>query len=193
MASGLYHELDSLRAAHFAHHWLHLPCIAFLITEVSGKPGQNQGANFTYQVKARGLHDLLITTEDRLIQVWLGKPAPQAFYLVHPWNRDLLELPGHAEPPPSPEALESMEEYWTLTGSLLDDVSSGEKWTVDSESQSQALRLIVRLAQPFSAFLLAQQRGGEYKRIGSDHVIVAQVKDIASIHDIIDVRTLEIL
>ncbi|KAG1888594.1 hypothetical protein F4604DRAFT_1569692 [Suillus subluteus] len=198
MASGLYHELGAMKAARFAHRRLHLPCIAFLVTEVRGKPGQNQGANFTYQVKARGLHDLLITTEDRLVQFWPGRPALRTFYLVRPWNRDLLELPdfaelpGHAEPP-SPEASESMEEYWTSPGSSLDDVSSGEKGTVDSETQAQALRLIVRLGQPFSAFLLAQQRGGEYKRIGSDHVIVAQVKDMASIRDTIHVRTLEIL
>jgi len=55
------------------------------------------------------------------------------------------------------------------------------------------LRLIARLRQPFSAFLLAQQqRGIEYKRIASDHNIIAQVNDMASIHDMV-VRTLEIL
>jgi hypothetical protein len=32
-------------------------------------------------------------------------------------------------------------------------------------------------------FLLAQQRCGEYKRIASDHDIIAQVKDIGSVHD----------
>ncbi|KAG2339151.1 hypothetical protein BDR05DRAFT_968237 [Suillus weaverae] len=200
--SGLYRELGSLSAARFAHRRLHLPCIAFLVTEVRGRPGQNQGANFTYQVKAKGLHDFLITAEDRLIQFWPERPALQTFYLVRPWNRDLLELPDfaelptHTEPHPSPDASQSMEEYQTPPGSPLHDilpVPPGEKGTVDSESHSRALRLIVRLGQPFSAFLLAQQRGGEYKRIASDHVIVAQVKDIASARNIVDVRTLEIL
>ncbi|KIK44829.1 hypothetical protein CY34DRAFT_31498, partial [Suillus luteus UH-Slu-Lm8-n1] len=153
MTSGLYPELGSLSAARFAHRRLHLPCIAFLVTEVRGRPGQDKGAKFMYQVKAKGLHDLLITTEDRLIQFWPGRPALQTFYLVRPWN---------------------------------------QKGTVDSESHSRALRLLVRLGQSFGAFLLAQQRGGEYKRIASDHVIVAQVKDIAFVRDI-DVRTLEIL
>jgi hypothetical protein len=55
------------------------------------------------------------------------------------------------------------------------------------------MRLIVRLGQPFSAFLLVQQRGREYKRIASDHGIIAQVKDVDSVDGMMDVRTLEIL
>ncbi|KAG2124930.1 hypothetical protein BD769DRAFT_1466208 [Suillus cothurnatus] len=35
----------------------------------------------------------------------------------------------------------------------------------------------------------AQQHGGEYKRIASDHDIIAQVKDIASVDKMTDVRT----
>ncbi|KAG2072962.1 hypothetical protein BDR04DRAFT_1095806 [Suillus decipiens] len=51
---------------------------------------------------------------------------------------------------------------------------------------------MVRLGQPFDAFLLAQQRIREYKRIASDYNIVAQVKDITSV-DNMDIRTVEIL
>ncbi|KAG2072927.1 hypothetical protein BDR04DRAFT_1095701 [Suillus decipiens] len=51
---------------------------------------------------------------------------------------------------------------------------------------------MVRLAQPFDAFLLAQQRVGEYKRIASDNNIVAQVQDITSV-DSMDIGTVEIL
>ncbi|KAG1882424.1 hypothetical protein F4604DRAFT_1990708 [Suillus subluteus] len=64
--------------------------------------------------------------------------------------------------------------------------SPGEEELADSEYYSRALRLIVRLGQPFGAFLLVQQRGGEYKRIASDHDIIAQVKDEASVHNIMD-------
>jgi hypothetical protein len=64
---------------------------------------------------------------------------------------------------------------------------------VYSDSNSRALRLIVRLGQPFSAFLLARQRDGEFKRIASDHDIIAQVKDITSVDNMMDIRTLEIL
>jgi hypothetical protein len=52
--------------------------------------------------------------------------------------------------------------------------------------------LIVRLGQSFGALLLAQQRGGEYKRIASNRNIIAQVKDLAAVHNMMDVRTLEI-
>ncbi|KAG2116444.1 uncharacterized protein F5147DRAFT_672863 [Suillus discolor] len=51
---------------------------------------------------------------------------------------------------------------------------------------------MVRLGRPFDAFLLAQQRVGEYKRIASDYNIIAQVKDIASV-DSMDVGAVEIL
>jgi len=53
--------------------------------------------------------------------------------------------------------------------------------------------MIVGLGQPFGALLLAQIRGREYKRIASDYEIVARVKDMASVRDMMDVRTLEIL
>ncbi|KAG0703280.1 hypothetical protein DFH29DRAFT_917207 [Suillus ampliporus] len=51
---------------------------------------------------------------------------------------------------------------------------------------------MVRLGQPFGALFLAQQRGGEYKRIASDHNILARVRDMTSVDDMMDVRTLEI-
>jgi hypothetical protein len=64
---------------------------------------------------------------------------------------------------------------------------------VNLEANEGALRLIVRLGQPFSALFLSQQRGLEYKRIASDHNIIAQVKNMASIDDMMSIRTLEIL
>ncbi|KAG2355723.1 hypothetical protein BDR07DRAFT_1381329 [Suillus spraguei] len=41
------------------------------------RPSQKQKANFTYQVKAKGLHDLLINMKDKLIRFWPGRPALQ--------------------------------------------------------------------------------------------------------------------
>jgi hypothetical protein len=63
----------------------------------------------------------------------------------------------------------------------------------DSESLSPALRLIICLGQPFSVIVLAQQRGGEYKRIASDHDNIVQFKDMASVDNLTDIRALEIL
>jgi hypothetical protein len=55
------------------------------------------------------------------------------------------------------------------------------------------LRLLVRLGQPFGAFLLAQQRGEEYKRIASDRDIIGQINDVHSVEDLMDIRIIEIL
>ncbi|KAG1895217.1 uncharacterized protein F5891DRAFT_1059642 [Suillus fuscotomentosus] len=124
----------------------------------------------------------------------------QTFLLVRPWNRYLLELPEFAEPsglaglPDVADDTDSEEEYSSAPGSPLQNSSSEfpeAEESVDSELSDRALRLIVHLKQPFSAFLLAHQRGGEYKRIASDHDIIAQVKDLSSIPDMI--KTLEIL
>ncbi|KAG1901740.1 uncharacterized protein F5891DRAFT_979238 [Suillus fuscotomentosus] len=90
---------------------------------------------------------------------------------------------------------QSEEGFWSAPQSPSHDLPvklPGKCWA-ESESHLQALQLIVRLGQPFGAFLLAQQRGGEYKRIASDHDIIAQVEDVASINEMMDIRTLEIL
>ncbi|KAG1896281.1 uncharacterized protein F5891DRAFT_983627 [Suillus fuscotomentosus] len=66
LALGLYSSLDRLSAPHFAHRRLHLPCIAFPVTEVRRRSIEPKETYFTYRVKANGLHDLKITTEDRI-------------------------------------------------------------------------------------------------------------------------------
>ncbi|KAG2359514.1 hypothetical protein BDR07DRAFT_1414832, partial [Suillus spraguei] len=193
----LYALLDNLNAPRFANCRLHLPCIAFRVTAVKRSRAQDQEI---YEVKADGLHDLLVTTKDTLIQFSSPRPTMQKFLLVRPWNRYLLELPDFAEPsslaelPDIADDVDSEEDYWSLPGSPLQE-SPGEfpeaQESVDSALIDRALRLTARLEQPFSAFLLAQQRGGEYKRIASDRDIIAQVKDLSSIPDM--VKTLEIL
>ncbi|KAG2339145.1 hypothetical protein BDR05DRAFT_968226, partial [Suillus weaverae] len=179
LAMKLYSSLDHLSAPRFAHRRLHLPCIAFPVTEVRRRPIEHKETYLTYEVKAVGLRDLQITTEDRLLQLSQGRPARQSFLLIRPWDRRLLELPDYADD------AESVDDF-TLHG------SHGGEGPVDSESSERAMRLIVRLGQPFSAFLLAQQRSGEYKRIASDRDIITQVKDADSVHGM-DIRRLEIL
>ncbi|OAX42739.1 hypothetical protein K503DRAFT_709950 [Rhizopogon vinicolor AM-OR11-026] len=174
LASRLYTLLDNLSASRFTNRRLHLHCIVFSVTEVVMK----RGAHLTYEIKVQGLQDLTITTEDKLIQFSLMRPTPQAFLLVRPWNRHDLGLPDFADD----------------TESVKDWAESGSPSNYQpGESHSRALRLIVRLGQPFSALLLAQQRGEEYKRIASDHEIIAQLKEMTSVHNMMNVRTLEIL
>jgi hypothetical protein len=114
--------------------------------------------------------------------------------LVHPWNHHDLGLPDFAEPDFVDDA-QSVDD-WPESGSPLDESVSGslvDAKLTDLEARLRELRLVVCLGQPFGALLLAQQRGGEYKRVTSDHLIVARVKDMASINDTMDIRTLEIL
>jgi hypothetical protein len=195
-ASKLYTLLENTNAPRFAHCRLHLPCIAFRVTEVRRRRGQD--TNFAYGVKADGLQDLLVTTDETLIQFSRARPTQQVFFLVRPWDRRLLELPDFSEQLDLTDEAESVG-YWSESESPSDDSdelasgSSGEEeLSVDSEAHSRSLRLMVHLGQPFGALLLAQQRVGEYKRIASDHNIIAQVRDIAAI-DNMDIRTLDIL
>jgi hypothetical protein len=189
LALRIYTTLDNLSAPRFSHRRLHLPCIAFPVIEVRRRHCQDQETPM-YEVKTDGLGDLLITTEDRLIPFSPTRPlAPwQTFLLVRPWNRSLLELPN-----PSDD-MQSMEIVATPSSAALDplSISLGENEPVYIDSHSRALRLIVRLGQPFSAFLLGRQHSGEYRRIASNRDIVAQVKDMTSVRDMMDIRTLEI-
>ncbi|KAG2337934.1 hypothetical protein BDR05DRAFT_969717 [Suillus weaverae] len=182
-ASNLYTMLRDMSAPRFATQRLHLPCLAFNVREVRRVRRPAPEAHFIYAVKADGLHDLFITTKETLVQFWPARPIEQKFVLVRPWDRSLLELPDFGYD------TESEEDYGMSPSS--DDRSSGHSVEQEvADLESRALRLLVRLGQPFSAFLLAQQRSGEYKRIASDHDIIGQVKDAASVGDI---RTIEIL
>ncbi|KAG2336501.1 hypothetical protein BDR05DRAFT_122136 [Suillus weaverae] len=163
LALKLYDLLENLKAPRFADRRLHLPCIAFRVTAVKRSRAQDQEI---YEAKADGLHDLLITTKDKLIQFSPPQSTMHRFVLVRPCNR-YLDLPDFAEP-------------------------SGLVESVDSKLSDRALRLTARLAQPFGAFLLAHQHGTAYKRIAPDHDIIAQVKNLSSIIPDM-VKTLEIL
>ncbi|KAG0695049.1 hypothetical protein DFH29DRAFT_287134 [Suillus ampliporus] len=90
LASKFYSKLERLKAPRFASNRLHLPCIAFHVTEVR-RPARE--TPFTYEVKADGLRDLLITTEETLLQFTPERPTRQTLLLVRSWDRRLLELP----------------------------------------------------------------------------------------------------
>ncbi|KAG0708659.1 hypothetical protein DFH29DRAFT_427026 [Suillus ampliporus] len=197
LALRLYDQLDNMSAPRFANCRLQLPCIAFRVTELRRR-GRAHDAPFTYGVKADGLRDLQITTQETLIQFSRARPSRQTFFLVRPWDCRPLEQPDPAEQPAfaDDDDAESLGD-WSEPESPLGDSPGGspvEQELGDSESYIRALRSMVRLGQPFGAFLLVQQHGGEYKRIASDHDIIARVTDVASVHKIMGgVRTLEIL
>jgi hypothetical protein len=191
LASDLYTLLGNLSAPRFTKRRLQLPCIAFTVTKVrvTGRRGQGHNTCSTYEVKAAGLRGLQIMTEDKLISQ--ARPISQALILVRPWNRDDLGLPDS-------DFGDHMQSVYDSAPASPSDYSAigptmGENMRVTSEYESRGLKLVARLGQPFGALLLAQQRGGEYKRVASDHEIIAQVKDVASVRTMMDVRTLEIL
>ncbi|KAG1878755.1 hypothetical protein C8R48DRAFT_830519 [Suillus tomentosus] len=188
MALDFYDRLDNTSAARFSNCRLHLPCIVFPVTQVGLSYSTSQETR--YEVKADGLDDLLITTKKPIVQFLRTRPNQQTFMLVRPWDRSLLELSDFVD---LQDDTENEEDDW-VPPSPLDDSPSHSlvKQGVDDPGL-RALRLLVRLGQPFGAFLLARQRGGEYKRVASDCDIIAQVKDVVSVRDLMDVRTIEIL
>ncbi|KAG2147807.1 uncharacterized protein EDB93DRAFT_1328365 [Suillus bovinus] len=185
LALKIFHQLEQLRAPRFANCRLHLPCISFRVTEVKRRRGLVRESLITYEIKADGLHDLQISTEKVLPQFSRTKPIRQTFLLVRPWDRYLLGVPQLADD------TESIGDC-TEPGSPTDASQMDDSFPAEEEPYSRALRLLVRLRQPFDAFLLAQQHVGEYKRIASDHEIIAQIKDITSVYSL-DVGTVEIL
>ncbi|KAG2142871.1 uncharacterized protein EDB93DRAFT_1252134 [Suillus bovinus] len=193
LALKFYDQLEQLRAPRFANCRLDLPCMSFRVTEVRRRRGLAQGPPITYAIKADGLHDLLITTEETLVQFSREKPIQQTFLLVRPWDRRLLGVPDFAEQPKFEDDTESIgpELGSPMVDSQMNDfdkLPSGSP--VDEEER--ALRLLVCIGQPFDAFLLAQQRAREYKRIASDHNIIAEVKNIASVNNM-NTGTVEIV
>ncbi|KAG1870550.1 hypothetical protein C8R48DRAFT_699132, partial [Suillus tomentosus] len=192
-ASNLYTVLRNTSAPRFAAQRLHLPCVAFNVRKVRRVRNPAPETHFTYEVKADGLHDLLITTAETLVQFWPARPTERKFVLIRPWDRSLLEIPEFIGPSDYGNDTESEEDYGTPPSPSDDWLGHSPVTQEMSDLESRALRLLVHLGQPFGAFLLAQQRSGEYKRIATDYDIIGQVQDVVSVGDSMDVRTVEIL
>ncbi|KAG0703993.1 hypothetical protein DFH29DRAFT_404756 [Suillus ampliporus] len=174
-ASRLYQTLDLLSAPHFVHRRLRLPCIVFPVTEAMILVTKAKVEAWSKP----GTH--IPMTSRQMGFVTCGLPRKSSFPSSH--------RKGH-RPPGRHCCLE-----WRIRPcpNLRCTISSpAENAPVYSESHSRALRLMVRLEEPFAAFLLARQPSGEFKRIASDHDIIAQVKDMASVHGMMEIKTIEI-
>ncbi|KAG1882413.1 hypothetical protein F4604DRAFT_1953445 [Suillus subluteus] len=97
IARAIFSLLESLSPARFAHRRLHLPCFVFPLTEIRRQRGPAQDTPCTYEVKADRLWDLLIASDQTLVQFSRARPTRQTFLLVRPWDRRLLELPDFAD------------------------------------------------------------------------------------------------
>jgi hypothetical protein len=108
----------------------------------------------------------------------------------------LNDLLGLSPPDNESASLQSLTQESSLLirlGQRFGALLPGQQEPTDSWSYTRELALVVRLGQPFSALLLAQQRGGEYKRIATGCNIIARVRDMTRVDDMMNVRTLEIL
>ncbi|KAF8137715.1 hypothetical protein EV363DRAFT_1131203, partial [Boletus edulis] len=121
-----------------------------------------------YRAKVSGIGDVEFQTSDRF-----SLTEPRKLIFVHPWVRDLCDPPDGFT-------------WRRNTANDGDNVSyvetvhsSTSTWTVDApvpavtmDDYTRALRLAVRLQEPFHALLLQQQPNGEFKRVAAEHEIV---------------------
>jgi len=68
--------------------------------------------------------------------------------------------------------------------SLLDEDFTGNDPLFDLDAR--ALRILVRLRQPFGALLLASQKRGQYKRVATDSFIQVQIRAETSLSELME-------
>ncbi|KAN0084052.1 hypothetical protein V8E55_007556 [Tylopilus felleus] len=162
-----FHErVVSLPPARFDHRRLHLPCIIFGVKRL-GIQNLGRGQEHRYRARVSGIGHVEFQTSD-----WLSLTEPRKLIFVHPWIRDLCDpsdgFTWGSEVDYDDDASDSdLESEGTSPTSPLHAVPAP---TMDD--YTRALRLVVRLEQPFHAFLLQHQPNGEFKRVAVEHDIV---------------------
>ncbi|KAF8550473.1 hypothetical protein OG21DRAFT_1446572 [Imleria badia] len=169
----MHERVARLPPARFANRRLYLPCAIFAVKKLSVNRAGN-GLENHYRARVSGIGNVEFQTSDQLS---LTEPRRLAF--VHPWIRDLQDpldssTWGSTMDGDSDE-YESDPEIEYLSDAETDESAPSP---VDSEpavildNYTRALRLVVRLKQPFHALLLQQQPRGEFKRVAAEHEIV---------------------
>ncbi|KAH7904319.1 hypothetical protein BJ138DRAFT_1073548 [Hygrophoropsis aurantiaca] len=181
----LYDKLDRQPPPRFANHRLTLPCLVFPLTALAKRTASDSQSN-VYSATAGGLEEIQITTADHFSPFSSSRPSRlgRGMLLVRPWNRDILGAINVASdvqnavaaPPPS--------------NAIPPGPASQPSPEFDARELREASMLIAHLKQRFAALLLVRERGGEYRRVASDHDIIAQVRDVSGLADI---RSIEIL
>ncbi|KAG1786308.1 uncharacterized protein HD556DRAFT_1445176 [Suillus plorans] len=187
LALDLYNKLYDVDPVDFSNQRLYLPCIEFRVTKIKGRHDQDKKKNFTYDLKAKGLCDLSIITDEELHSSRENSTVPKLL-LVRPWDCHLLELLDHSSDTESIDNIScfpspSDNSSCPSSPSNSHDGLPGEDESLGSKSGEQALQLIAHLKQPFRAFLLMHKRGKEYTRIVSEYDIIARVEETTSIQN----------
>ncbi|KAF9228773.1 WD40 repeat-like protein, partial [Gyrodon lividus] len=167
----IYDKVTGLRPPRFSDRRLYLPCIIFPVKRLVQVLSSAHGN--AYSVRTSALGDVEIKTTDSLSLKQRGE-----LLLVHPWIRDLV---GQAYP-----------QGWFTWGDSSDSDSDDPTGPsslpkaahAQTDDYTQALNLIVRLGQPFSALLLKRKTLQEYVRVAADQEIIVQIRKLASLKDV---------
>ncbi|KAF8424270.1 hypothetical protein L210DRAFT_3568341 [Boletus edulis BED1] len=127
-----------------------------------------------YRARVSGIGDVEIRTADRL-----PLAEPRKLIFVHPWVRELRDpLDGFTWGSTVEDDVKSDAESESCSAPTSPSFSLP---TAAMDEYTRAMRLIVRLQQPFHALLLQQQPNGEFKRVAAEHEIV--VPGIKRLHN----------
>lgn len=162
----LYDRVVRLPSPRLVSSRLSLSCIAFPITspeDMSTCGDSTDDPARHYTVMASALGRVDIKTTDELAGL-------EDLVLVHPWLDSLLDP--------------------IFTSPQNDDANSHSG---QPSKLTRALRLLIRLRQPFGALLLAPLNRREFKRIATDHLIRVQVRDDVSLEELIGMVNVDVL
>ncbi|KAF8124548.1 hypothetical protein EV363DRAFT_1132918, partial [Boletus edulis] len=136
-----------------------------------------------YRARISGIGDVEFQTSDRL-----PLAEPRKLILVHPWVRDICDpLDGIIWGSTADDDYDEESDPETEPGFTPTSPSRALP-AATMDIYTRALRLVVRLQQPFHALLLQQQPNGEFKRVAAEHeIVVPGIKH--SINFAKDVRT----
>ncbi|KAI9571763.1 hypothetical protein HD554DRAFT_2016457, partial [Boletus coccyginus] len=182
----LYNRVIDLPTPRLTSRRLSLSCIMFPLK--GPLVASSDSPQRTYHTTMSAFGNVEIKTTEDLSSL-------NNLVLVHPWLRCLLDpaLPFEDDAEPfSPVDRESGDVPFPNPSLSSYPVSSSH--TPQLDNPTRALRLLVRLSQPFGALLLVPLSHDEYKRVASDHPIIVQLlRGVSPRYLAQNIRTLDIL
>ena len=162
----LYSQVTRLPPVRFANRRLHLPSIIFAVRRI-GIQELGQGHEHRYRARVSGLGDVEFQTSDPL-----SLTEPRRLVFVHPWIRDLRDPLDSLAWGSTAVEDEDKSDDEAEVGSLSTSPLHALPAAATMDDYTRALRLVVRLQQPFQVLLIRQEPGGEFKRVATEHAIV---------------------
>ena len=181
-ATLVYNRITHLPPARFANRRLHLPCLIFPVKKL-GLQDFCDGHEYSYGARVPGVGNVEFRAADKL-----SPREARKLVFVHPWIRNLRDpLDGFSwggveDEDEDEDEVDPEVETDSVPSSPLHFVPA-----TTMDDYTRALRLIVRLQQPFHTLLLQQQPDGEFMRVATEHEIILpgighQVNFVRNIH-----------